>query len=1642
MEKLGISGPANESGTTRYCEGTLSTLRTRRNLTRAALVTLLLGSTYLTPGIVPRAFGLPQNGNVTQGQVDISLPDPQTMMLQQGTTSAIIDWESFDLDPQDRFLVFQPTDDSWLLNRVNGGTVSTILGEIQANGGLVLVNPNGITLGNGSRINAGSLIMTTTDISDENFINRNFVFDRPGSPLARIWNKGELRARAGGLVALVAPGVENDGTITANLGQIAIGAGRTFTLDLYGDNLIRFGVSDALINEVTGDLIRNSGTLRATGGRILLDTSGAARAVDGVLNMDGYIEANSAVEENGEIVLFGGEGTVLVSGTVQARGDNAGETGGDIDIRGRHTGLMDGGTVDASGHSGGGRVAFGGDYQGGRAPAPDGFMSAKQFQGDATYVAPTARINVRANHNGDGGIATVWADKVTRFLGTIDGRGGELGGNGGFAEVSGFEQLIFEGTAMMRAIANGTHGTLLLDPSSITISSGADSNISITGDVFESSGGGISNIAISTLAMQMDSSTNVIITTGTATAGSISFNSAFTHTSNNSNLTLSAATGSVDIFADINIGGNFIVNAGTSISQYSASVTANDVAYNGTLIDFHGTSAITASGDNITLNAGSIVNPINLNNSALTLNAANTVALNGRLLVPASPSSLTVTAPNMSVNGGISAASNTIDLSAVTTATFDDDNLYQFGTFLGPTNLVLTQTVTTLSSDAAMTLGSVTGTGTESVNIYTGFTNLTVGSLGTGGNQLNDVFIQSVAALTINTAINTLGGFNVTSTASADISGTAVVGGATNISASSVSIGGTFTGSDAIFISAPTAFVNNGTITAQDRPASMAGGSIDITTDDFTNTSGLLVAEDYTGSMSFNQRGRVSIQTHSTPFVVGSGGTLTGADITDGTRIDAHELTLRTFNGDLTVNDAITHEGFLALSASGNFNINATVTATEDTALEQGGVVQFDAVNSTSSSTLDVGSSQLLSSAIGMVNAEEISFIADDGVQLNTPISGFERLFIQADKDFDGTGTLFLNAAVTLDDETFTDTDVNGNSVTVNEGGFARFEAATFSIGAFTIDVSPDVAGVSANEYRYGSTDIFFTNTNNVVIDSGGDLTAAQLGSLGERVRIHATDDITFNVSVTNQQIELVADSGSFGTQEDGTGDVILSSGASITNSSFSVSGQAFDRSIAFVGNDFTFNATASAISSQNIRIAYYGTNFTVGSGGVLDGTELQQLTGDSLYMINADTAAGFESGCDFPHPTEAECFSGTLTLDGIAAADFGGISKSLFFGADNIVVGSSGMILPSLSGTDPFLFNHNVLFSATDNITVNSGGFVDASSGSVPSVKFLADADTDMTGDITINSTGGFTGIDVTFDGYNVFLNGSVTANDSFIFADANATANNLSVGSLTLDSAIASLNGSVNSQTASAAAIEVSFTGTPVAGQHLMNGTLIPSAQPSPAPGPAPTPAPTPSPTLEPTPQPTPAPTPQPTPAPTPQPTPAPTLQPTPLPTPAPSPQPTPVDVITNPDGTLDRGAGVDPTVPLDADTGNAIVDEAQRETGGNSDRINLDTVNSVIGALGPSTSGSVTVDLIIRTLGRIDQTLEQTEDTTDNLDNSDENEEEEEKEEELRNAVQINTGEGQFGNVEVFDPADSGSAFDPDDDEGFGSGAPCQC
>ena len=407
-----------------------------------------------TPG--HPALANPQGGNLAAGDAEIVAISSSRTDITQHSDRVFIDWDSFDIEAGEHTHFEQPSSTAFALNRVTSGSVSEIFGTLTATGRIVIVNPHGVHFGPGSQVDVAGLVATTADIGNSAFMAGNLSFDLPSQLDARIANEGSITLADAGLLAFVAHGVENSGTITARLGRVSLASGYAFTLDLYGDNLVNLAVGDAVIGSDAG--VDQLGTIVADGGLVQISADVAEGVVDRVINMSGIVEARSVGTTGGRIVLDGGSfGEVQVSGHLTASGTNSSESGGTVIVSGNTVQLTSSATIDATGDSGGGTVFIGGEFGGGGTTPT----------ASNTTIERGAIIDASALIAGDGGQAAVWSDDSTRYDGFITARGGIDGGDGGYVETSG-ASITFAGTVDTSA-PNGVAGTWLIDPDTLNI---------------------------------------------------------------------------------------------------------------------------------------------------------------------------------------------------------------------------------------------------------------------------------------------------------------------------------------------------------------------------------------------------------------------------------------------------------------------------------------------------------------------------------------------------------------------------------------------------------------------------------------------------------------------------------------------------------------------------------------------------------------------------------------------------------------------------------------------------------------------------------------------------------------------------------------------------------------------------------------------------------------------------------------------------------------------------------------------------------------------------------------------------------------------------------------------------------------------
>ncbi len=183
--------------------------------------TLLLISMFCTPAI----YAGPEGGVVTGGEGSIS-QSGVTTTIQQNSQNMAIDWQGYNVNSNERVQYFQPNQSSISLNHILSNSASEIRGRIDANGQVILVNPNGIFFTPDAVINVGGIIASALDIKTSDFMNRDYLFNEVVGSDGVVINRGTINASLGGNVALLGRRVENSGLIAANLGSVTLAAGR------------------------------------------------------------------------------------------------------------------------------------------------------------------------------------------------------------------------------------------------------------------------------------------------------------------------------------------------------------------------------------------------------------------------------------------------------------------------------------------------------------------------------------------------------------------------------------------------------------------------------------------------------------------------------------------------------------------------------------------------------------------------------------------------------------------------------------------------------------------------------------------------------------------------------------------------------------------------------------------------------------------------------------------------------------------------------------------------------------------------------------------------------------------------------------------------------------------------------------------------------------------------------------------------------------------------------------------------------------------------------------------------------------------------------------------------------------------------
>ncbi|MCE3238607.1 MAG: hxuA 2, partial [Gammaproteobacteria bacterium] len=890
--------------------------------------------------LVNSTYANPVDGVVSSGSATITAPDANTVVVNQTSDKAVINWQSFNISAQEKTQFIQPNASSIALNRIDPQQgASQIFGQLQANGKIILINQSGVFFGPGSMVNVGSIIASTVDIADQSFLTDNYNFDQPLLYNGSIINQGTIIAAQHGLVALLGSAVSNEGMIQAHLGQIVLGSGSQFMVGLDNTGLVNFAVN-AETTKSGAHAVNNSGNLIADGGTIILTAKAAKDVVDRVINMTGVAEAKSVAEKNGEIILQGDdEGITYLSGKLDASGYLTGQTGGVVKVLGNTVALDGHALIDVSGDVGGGTALIGGNAYG----------AGPEQNANYTFFGSDAKVLANALTHGNGGKVVVWANGTTEYYGDIYARGSIQGGNGGWIETSGKENLIWSGGGSaapylgLDGMPLGANGTWLFDPRNVTISDSPTDNGSFAGSgtsTFTPSGNN-AIVLYTDIQNLLNASTNVIITTGITggQAGDITIGASITWTSG-AFLTLNA------LGAITSTGGSLITNT-TNSSAVLNLISGGVIGSSGTPLGIavpNLTLTTTNSSAYITSTTGTNFGASNLGTGSLSYvqtGAGGNITQTGAITAGTLAATLTSGALNFN------SASNAItNLGAITAPG-------GFSLTNGNNSTTVTADINTTNNPVNINVG--TGTYTQNdFDIITGSGAITITGNGvslvanTGNNAFQTTGILTLKPSTASTAMSLAGAstFDLTAAEITALSGGVTGAGSIVIGDSSASTG-TLNVGGAVNFGAKTVSLYAGNYTSP-ATSTITAGTLNLTA---RNVSGAIGASGGTNAMDVSAT-NLSFNTNTNGNAYFSTGAISlGASLLRG-------LLVLNSTGAITQTGALNVIGPSIFSAGAN-PITLTNTGNVFTSAMNLNNSGANDVSVTSSGVLDVGTSNI-----------------------------------------------------------------------------------------------------------------------------------------------------------------------------------------------------------------------------------------------------------------------------------------------------------------------------------------------------------------------------------------------------------------------------------------------------------------------------------------------------------------------------------------------------------------------------------------------------------------------------------------------------------------------------------------------------------
>ena len=424
--------------------------------TPSSPITLCITTIAITLLLIPHhhATSQPQLDTITSGTATIQ-QEATTTTITQTSHSTTLNWNSYNINQGHTITYNQPSTSSIAINNIKDTNPSQILGNINANGRIILLNPNGFYIGPNSTISANTFIAAAANLQQTTY-NQNtntLTLNNPQQTLTGdITLHGTITTT--NTTQLIAHHINQNtqATITAT-NHIALKA--THTISLHATHTTT--ANNSSIDLFANQTITGGGSTNTT--NTTITTS--------YLSLTGDYTATNTTSLTADTILLNHQATItsptttihstqqsLISATIQNPNTQSPNTQGSTTITSDGTITLLNATITT----------------------PQQDITIGSTTTPPTQITINQNTIIDTSHPTNPGTIIIYATN-TALHGTI--LANAITGTGGFIEVSGTHHLTFNPTLIQATSTYGTPGTVFIDPENIIITDTPSTTLSL-----------------------------------------------------------------------------------------------------------------------------------------------------------------------------------------------------------------------------------------------------------------------------------------------------------------------------------------------------------------------------------------------------------------------------------------------------------------------------------------------------------------------------------------------------------------------------------------------------------------------------------------------------------------------------------------------------------------------------------------------------------------------------------------------------------------------------------------------------------------------------------------------------------------------------------------------------------------------------------------------------------------------------------------------------------------------------------------------------------------------------------------------------------------------------------------------------------